>query len=228
MMTFDSLPPDVAWFFNGELDSPHAPRTWHPDDPTQDDAELANRARSQPPPASPCGPVPLPAPQPHCKRVTPRQATSAVAHERAGPGADDPLLAFAPFIHRAPRRNSITPELQRRFVATLAATGIVVQAARSIGKSMEALYKLKRRPGAQGFSDAWDAALRWGLERLEDCAMEAALRCDDEAANSMLAFVLTRRDRLDYIVDLRDLEPGHPVYDGIAAETLRQVGFLSP
>ena len=105
-----------------------------------------------------------------------RQATSAVAHIAPEPEEDDPLLAFAPFIHAAPRRNSITPDLQRRFVGTLAATGIVTQAARSIGKSMEALYKLRARPGAEGFAAAWDAALERGVQRLEDCALERALQ----------------------------------------------------
>ncbi len=61
-------------------------------------------------------------------------------------------------------------------MSTLAATGIVTQAARSIGKSMEALYKLRARPGAEGFAAAWDAALERGVQRLEDCALERALQ----------------------------------------------------
>lgn len=117
-----------------------------------------------------------------CHRRTGRQATSAVAYTGSTPDADDPLLTFAPYIHPHPRSNSITPERQRRFVATLAATGIVTQAARKSsfclplrymrrrGKSMEALYKLRARPGAEGFAAAWDAALERGMQRLEDCA----------------------------------------------------------
>ncbi len=153
-----------------------------------------------------------------CTRATARQGTSAVANPGPEPEDDDPLLAFAPYRHARPRSNSITPDLQRRFVATLAATGIVVQAARSIGKSMEALYKLRARPGAEGFAAAWDEALGWGLERLEDCAIEAALSANDPAANTMLAFVLSRRNR--WTVDVRDLAPGHPVYERIRAEVL--------
>ncbi|MCR2833528.1 hypothetical protein [Parerythrobacter lacustris] len=103
-------------------------------------------------------------------RKTPRQATSAVAHVAPEPEDDDPLLAFAPYCHTAPRRNSITPDLQRRFISTLAATGIVKQAAKSIGRSLEALYKMRHRPGAEGFAAAWDAALERGVQRLEDCA----------------------------------------------------------
>lgn len=155
-----------------------------------------------------------------CTRATPRQATSAAAYVGEPPAHDDPLLAFEPYLHKHPRRNSITPDLQRRFVAVLAATGIVVQAARSIGKSMEALYKLRARPGAEGFAAAWDEAAGWGLLRLEDCAIEAALRANDDAANSMLAFVLSRRDGAEWKIDVRDLVPGHPEYERIRAEVL--------
>lgn len=155
-----------------------------------------------------------------CTRAIPRQATSAAAYVGELPTDNDPLLAFAPYLHKQPRRNSITPDLQRRFVAVLAASGIVVQAARSIGKSMEALYKLRAQPGAEGFAAAWDEAAGWGLLRLEDCAIEAALASNSDAANSMLAFVLTRRDRKDWMIDLRDIEPGHPVYEHIRAEVL--------
>jgi hypothetical protein len=54
----------------------------------------------------------------------------------------DPLLGFAPYLHKQPRRNSITPDRQRAFIAALAASGIVTQAARAIGASLEALYKI--------------------------------------------------------------------------------------
>jgi len=37
------------------------------------------------------------------------------------------------------------------------------------GKSMEALYRLRAKPGAEGFAAAWDAALEHGVQRLEDC-----------------------------------------------------------
>ncbi|WP_235901087.1 hypothetical protein [Pontixanthobacter aquaemixtae] len=109
-------------------------------------------------------------------RTISRQATSAVAHVSPPPEDDDPLLAFTPYLHTAPRSNSITPDRQRRFIATLAATGIVKQAAKSIGKSLEALYKLRHRPGAEEFSAAWDAALDRGVQRLEDCALERAIQ----------------------------------------------------
>ena len=163
-----------------------------------------------------------------------RQATSVVAHVAPEPEEDDPLLAFAPFLHTAPRRNSITPELQRRFVATLAATGIVKVAAKRIGKSLEALYKLRARPGAEGFATAWDAALERGVQRLEDIAMERALlgtrtpivSCGavlghwDKPDNALLRFLL--RHRLPDRYGVHDLKPGHPVYESIRAEVLAE------
>jgi len=159
-----------------------------------------------------------------------RQATSAVAFTADEPDEDDPLLAFTPFLHRQPRRNSITPDLQRRFVATLAATGIVKVAARHIGKSLEALYKLRARPGAEGFAAAWDAALARGVQRLEDVAMERAmlgtptplvsggklLGLWNKPDNNLLRFLL--RNRLPETYGASALAPGQPAYEAVRAE----------
>lgn len=164
-----------------------------------------------------------------------RQATSAVAFTAPPPDEDDPLLAFAPYLHAAPRRNSITPELQRRFVSTLAATGIVATAARSIGRSLEALYKLRHRPGAEGFAAAWDEALRLGVDRLEDCALERALKggFDDDPVsgwggrgNGLLIYLLNLRSA--FRVDERDVLPGHPLYEKIRREVLAEAGSGRP
>ncbi|MGX7951689.1 hypothetical protein ACWPM1_03900 [Tsuneonella sp. HG249] len=157
-------------------------------------------------------------------RATPRQGTSPLAFTPVPPlPGDDPLLAFAPFLHPQPRRNSITPELQRRFVAALAATGIVNQAARVIGKSLEALYKLRARAGAEEFAAAWDEALKWGMLRLEDCALERALAgAHGSDGDAMLCFVLRQRSR--FRIDERDLVPGHPVYERIRGEVLAERG----
>ncbi|GIX21197.1 MAG: hypothetical protein KatS3mg120_2873 [Erythrobacter sp.] len=95
------------------------------------------------------------------KRKVARQATSEVAFEFAPAviAEDDPLLDFTPYRHKAPRRNSITPDLQRAFIARLAETGIVKSAAAHIGRSLEALYKLRRQPGAPAlWGDVFDLA----------------------------------------------------------------------
>lgn len=109
----------------------------------------------------------------------PSRRTSATAFAGELPADDDPLLGFAPYLHKRPRRNSITPAKQRAFIATLAATGIVTQAARSIGVSLEALYNLRRLAGAEAFAAAWEAALDHGMARLEDCALALAIEGEE-------------------------------------------------
>ncbi len=169
-----------------------------------------------------------------CTRAIASQGTSAVAFIAPPPEDDDPLLAFAPFLHPAPRKRSITPEVQRRFIAQLAATGIVRQAARHVGRSLEALYRLRHRPGAEGFSAAWDAALERGVARLEDCALERAIQGTrtpivshgkildwwDKPDNNLLRFLLQHRMAGRYGV--QKLVPGHPIYESIRAEVLSE------
>ncbi|PKB25867.1 hypothetical protein B0I00_1074 [Novosphingobium kunmingense] len=116
---------------------------------------------------------------PRCASVRPARRTSRAAFCGDPPPGDDPLLGFAPYVHAAPRRNSITPDRQRAFIAALAASGIVTQAARAIGASLEALYRLRALPGAEQFAAAWEAAVERGLARLEDCAVELALRGEE-------------------------------------------------
>ncbi|WP_245638426.1 hypothetical protein [Croceicoccus bisphenolivorans] len=117
-----------------------------------------------------CPPPPL-----TCASPRPSRRTSYLAFYSDPPDEDDPLLGFAPYIHAAPRRNSITPVRQRAFIAALAATGSVTQAAREIGASLEALYRLRGRGGAQGFAAAWDKAVDLGMARLEDAALIRAI-----------------------------------------------------
>ncbi|UIP08051.1 hypothetical protein LY632_06565 [Erythrobacter sp. SDW2] len=173
--------------------------------------------------------------KPLCLRQTPRQATSAVAHVAPPPDDSDPLLAFTPVPHKQARRNSITAARQRAFIAHLAATGIVTQAARHIGKSMEALYKLRQRPGAEGFCAAWDAALERGVQRLEDGALARAIegvpvwKTDRDGGivtygmkhnEALVMFFLRNRRPERYSEHIR---PGHPVYERIRAEVLASV-----
>ena len=124
-------------------------------------------------------------------RAIPRQGTSRTAFTSEPPDPDDPLLGFAPYIHPHPRKNSITPDRQRRFIATLAATGVVKQAARSIGASLEALYKLRLKPGAEGFARAWEAAIDAGIARLEDCALQRAIEGEERPVVSAGRLVAT-------------------------------------
>jgi hypothetical protein len=182
----------------------------------------------------------MPSYSPIPSRKIARQATSAVAYVGDEPDEDDPLLAFAPFLHKAPRRNSITPDLQRRFVATLAATGVVKVAAKRIGKSLEALYKLRARPGAEGFAAAWDAAIARGAARLEDIAMERAMLGTrtpivsggevlgwwDKPDNALLRFLLAHRLPARYGSQAQELGRGHPAYDELAGQARAEISEI--
>jgi hypothetical protein len=165
-----------------------------------------------------------------CRSARPGSRTSRSAFAGDPPDPDDPLLGFTPYVHQAPRRNSITPERQRAFIAALAATGIVKQAALAIGASLEALYRLRNQQGAEGFSAAWEVAIDRGMMRLEDCALERAIEGEDRPVvskgqvvttyrhhdNKLLMFLLQRRRPGRYGgIDQpwRDPRPGSAVYE---------------
>lgn len=174
-------------------------------------------------------------PPPTCKTaIRPSRRTSASAFAGEALDADDPLLGFAPYVHAAPRRNSITPERQRAFIAELAASGIVTQAARTIGASLEALYRLRNRKGAEGFAQAWERALERGVARLQDCALERAIQGEERPLlgrsgevvahwtrydTGLITFLLRqRRDQRSADNDYKELKPGHPVYERLKRE----------
>ena len=174
-----------------------------------------------------------------CKSARPSRRTSRTAFTAAPPEADDPLLSFAPYLHKAPRRNSITPDRQRAFIAALAAYGIVTQAALEIGASLEALYKLRQRPGAEGFAAAWEAAIDRGVARLEDCLLARAIEGEERPIvsagkllgtwrhfdNRLAMFLLRQRRPVRWMEEadaFAQLRPGHPVYERLRAEWLAQ------
>ena len=180
-----------------------------------------------------------------CTSPRPSRRTSRTAFTAEPPDADDPLLHFAPYLHAAPRGNSITPERQRAFVACLAATGIVTQAARAIGASLEALYNLRRRAGAEGFAAAWEAAVELGVARLEDCAVELAIAGEELPIVSggkllgtytkhnfgHIRFVLMQRRAARWNAGgghYAELRPGHPVYDELRRHWLWEQAQLEP
>ena len=165
----------------------------------------------------------------------PGRRTSRTAFADLPPEPDDPLLGFAPYCHTAPRRNSITPERQRAFIAALAASGIVTQAARQIGASLEALYRLRHQPGADGFAAAWELAIDRGIARLEDCALERAIAGEERVMvrgsevvarwtrydSGLLMFLLRQRRGPRWNTEaaqFASLRAGHPVYDRLQRE----------
>ena len=173
-------------------------------------------------------------PKPIPTRATPRQGTSYMAFRGEPLDPDDPLLGFRPVPHKAPRRNSITAPRQRAFIAMLAASGIVSHAARHIGASMEALYKLRNKAGGEEFAAAWDAAVDRGVARLEDTALARAIQGEERMVvsggkilgteiryNDKLVMFFLRARRGDrYGADWRTLKPGNPVYEKLRAEII--------
>lgn len=81
---------------------------------------------------------------------------------------------FAPASLRA-RHDGWTPGRQVDFIEALAETACVTQAAAAVGLSAIAAYNLRRRPEAQAFRLAWDAALDFGVRRLADAALSRAV-----------------------------------------------------
>src|SRR5690606_21166321 len=57
------------------------------------------------------------------------------------------------------RRDGWSAEVQARVLARLAVAGSVAGAAERGGLGRDGAYRLRRRPGAESFAAAWDAAL---------------------------------------------------------------------
>lgn len=114
---------------------------------------------------------------------------NALTESRQGPrsGLPEPEFGFSPPEHydpdeyrwvpvrRHPRRDGWTEEKQRRFIEVLADTGLVGTAAREVGMSRTAAYKLRRAPHAAAFARAWDVARARAGALIEDVAFERAL-----------------------------------------------------
>ena len=74
-----------------------------------------------------------------------------------------PFLRFAPVPLRK-QHNGWSPARQLRFIVALARGVGPGEAARALGKTRQSAYDLRKRPGAQSFAAAWDAALRFAEE----------------------------------------------------------------
>ena len=85
-----------------------------------------------------------------------------------------------PAFHAVPvrqRADGWTPLRQAEFVGQLAQCGSVAQAARAVSMGRETAYRLRRKPGAEGFAAAWDVALlRWRVLGARGRVSERTLR----------------------------------------------------
>ena len=153
------------------------------------------------------------------------------------PQSLQPSTEFEPVPLRA-RHDGWTPERQVAFIEALAETACVVQAAAAVGMSATAAYHLRRRPEAQAFRLAWDAALDYGVRRLEDSALSRAIhgvarpvffqgqqigesRYSDER---LTQFILRRRDPVRF-GDWRNGREAEQHFDGPALLLARMLGL---
>lgn len=181
---------------------------------------------------------PEPSGKPARIRAAARPSTSYMAY-RGGevPDENDPLLGFAPVPHKQLKKNSLGPERQRQFIAALAASGVVTDAAKTVGASLEAFYALRNRPGAEEFRAAWDEAVDRALVRVEAGAVGRAIEGVEKPIVSggkllgwhkvhneaLVMFLLRQRRAARYGAELTlSLKPGHPLYEKIKREVIAE------
>lgn len=96
-------------------------------------------------------------------------------------------------VRRRPRFDGWTEEKQRRFIETLADTGLVNLAASAVGMSRASAYQLRRSPHGAAFARAWDAAREHAGGLVEDIAFERAIEgTEQEVLNRDGEVVATR------------------------------------
>ena len=83
-------------------------------------------------------------------------------------------LDFTPVPVR-PRADGWTAAKQVRFVRWIGDLGSVGEAAAMVGMTREGAYRLRKRPGAASFAEAWDNALLWAGESLFERAVRRAI-----------------------------------------------------
>ena len=92
--------------------------------------------------------------------------------------------AFYPVPLRA--THGWTPGRQAHFLGVLAETGSVSAACARVGMSRKGAYLLRKKPGAESFAAAWDAALGWPVRKVttdewdilvHDGLLEPRFRC---------------------------------------------------
>ena len=82
-----------------------------------------------------------------------------------------PIPRFTPWRGRA-RHDGWTPEAQRRFVYALACGAPISAAAKLVNLTPQSFSRLRRRPGAESFAAACDAAMDMGRDDVWQRAVE--------------------------------------------------------
>jgi hypothetical protein len=84
-------------------------------------------------------------------------------------------ITFDPVPRQRQRRNGWSEERQRAFIDVLAEFGCVTTACQAVGMSTRSAYRLLDAPGADGFAEAWDKAIAWGIENLRAEAFDRVM-----------------------------------------------------
>lgn len=87
----------------------------------------------------------------------------------------DSCLAFTPVAQQRHRADGWTPETQASFIRALEAMGSVGKAARAVGMGRASAYRLRERPDAADFAEAWDRAISMGRMHQYAIAMDRAI-----------------------------------------------------
>lgn len=83
-------------------------------------------------------------------------------------------VEFTP-VQLRPRHDGWTAEKQIAFIEALAESACVEEACRRVGMSDSSAYQLRRGQRGAPFRQAWDSALDYALNRLEQAALSRAL-----------------------------------------------------
>ncbi len=84
------------------------------------------------------------------------------------------ITEFAP-VPCKQRENGWSPARQKAFIQTLAETGSVTRAAKSVNLTAPGAYYLRRHPKGGEFRKAWEAALEMAMGYLKDLAFERTI-----------------------------------------------------
>jgi hypothetical protein len=155
------------------------------------DSPAASAARTAAP-AEPDLPSLVPEPQGRQALAVPEAAAAPPALDAHG--FDPAEYKWLP-VRRRPRKDGWTPQRQVDFIAALAHTGCVEQAALEVGMTARSCFRLRAAPGAESFAKAWDTALQHASARLLDLAFDRAVRGTDEPVFDRDGHVVGRRFR---------------------------------
>ncbi|MGB3469424.1 MAG: hypothetical protein WBA51_01210 [Erythrobacter sp.] len=136
------------------------------------------------------------------------------------------ILDFTPVPRQRIRSGHWSAERQHAFIEALADTGSVASACKAVDMSTVGANHLRRQPGAEEFREAWEKALDLGVQRIEDVAMDRALKGVEEPLYCYGELIGTRKrynGRLLMFV-LRNRAPER-FYEG-KAEALNAVGKM--